>query len=198
MSTERIPCERAAEMLRNLKRTARLPPFDSEGMNDVVNEINALHQHVIDTINDTTNEERKRPEISANILVHHSCMHRNKRCMLVYLMYRFNKIKELRWETGGSVLPPETRESLSALELECFQSYDHILAEYMASVDLDLTVDLLRPPKDLFIEVRVKKDHGEIVLESGQTVNLRAHTTHFLRRTDVETLIRQGILEHIV
>ena len=50
------------------------------------------------------------------------------------------------------------------------------------------------PPKDPFIEVRVLKDYGEITTDSG-TVNLQKNTVHFLRRSDVELLIRQGVLE---
>lgn len=52
----------------------------------------------------------------------------------------------------------------------------------------------LKPPKDLFVEVRVLKDYGEIVTDKG-TVNLKKNTVHYLRRTDVELLIRQGVLE---
>lgn len=53
-----------------------------------------------------------------------------------------------------------------------------------------------KPPKDLYVEVRVLRDCGEIMTESG-IVNLEANSTHFLRRVDVEQLIRQGLLEQI-
>jgi hypothetical protein len=35
------------------------------------------------------------------------------------------------------------------------------------------------------------------VTESGNTLNLKANTTHYVRRSDVETLIHQGLLEHL-
>lgn len=54
----------------------------------------------------------------------------------------------------------------------------------------------LKPPKDLYVEVRVLRDCGEVMTESG-LVNLEAHSQHFLRRVDVEQLIRQGLLEQI-
>jgi hypothetical protein len=38
---------------------------------------------------------------------------------------------------------------------------------------------------------------GAFVTSSGNTINLKANTTHYLRRSDVETLIRQGVLEHL-
>ena len=55
--------------------------------------------------------------------------------------------------------------------------------------NLDLTVDL-QPPKELFIEVRIKKDYGTVMLpESGQ-VQLKKNTTHLLRRSEVEHLVK--------
>ena len=54
----------------------------------------------------------------------------------------------------------------------------------------------MQPPKDLYIEVRVLKDCGEIFTENGP-VNLEINSTHFLRRVDVESLIRQGMLVQV-
>lgn len=54
----------------------------------------------------------------------------------------------------------------------------------------------MKPPKDLYVEVRVMKDCGEIVTATG-TVHLEMNTTHFLPRSDVEHLIRQGFLRQI-
>ena len=56
--------------------------------------------------------------------------------------------------------------------------------------------ELVHPPKDLYVQVRCREDYGEIATESG-TVRLERNSQHFLLRTDVEGLIRQGILEHI-
>ena len=53
------------------------------------------------------------------------------------------------------------------------------------------------PPKEPFIEVRVLVDCGEIITENGP-INLAQHSQHYVRRTDVERLIEQGLLQHIV
>jgi hypothetical protein len=37
--------------------------------------------------------------------------------------------------------------------------------------NIDLTIDM-QPPKELFIEVRIKDDHGEITLPDSGVVNL--------------------------
>lgn len=74
------------------------------------------------------------------------------------------------------------------------------LDEYNKSLSLqnniDLTVDLT-PPKELFIEVRILQDYGIVMLpESGQ-VNMKKNTTHLLRRSEVEHLLKQGIVTEV-
>jgi len=91
--------------------------------------------------------------------------------------------------------PDDVRDSLSHNEIEFFNQYDRILGDYMTEIELDLTADF-EPPKDLYIEVRVLKDEGEITTING-TINLKVNTTHYLRRSDVEHLIRRGVVEHI-
>ena len=67
----------------------------------------------------------------------------------------------------------------------------------MNQVPLDLTIDLM-PPKDLFIEVRCQKDYGAVMLPESGEVNLQKNTTHLLRRSEVDHLIKQGVLSEIL
>ena len=62
---------------------------------------------------------------------------------------------------------------------------------------IDLTVDF-NPPKDMFIEVRVNKDYGTVVLPESGEVRLMKNTTHFLRRTEVDHLIKRGIMSEVI
>ena len=62
---------------------------------------------------------------------------------------------------------------------------------------IDLTVDF-NPPKDIFIEVRVNKDYGTVVLPESGEVRLMKNTTHFLRRTEVDHLIKRGIMSEVI
>lgn len=103
--------------------------------------------------------------------------------------------------------------------MQFFNQYDQLLTDYMTDFELDLSAvrttilavycnylmlllilqllsQDLKPPKDLYVEVRVLRDCGEVMTESG-VVNLAAHSQHFLRRVVVEQLIRQGLLEQI-
>ena len=54
----------------------------------------------------------------------------------------------------------------------------------------------MTPPKELHIEIRVKEDCGEIFTDTG-LVRLSKNSTHYLRRSDVEHLIRRDCLEQI-
>lgn len=62
---------------------------------------------------------------------------------------------------------------------------------------IDLTGDL-QPPKSLYIEVRCVQEYGKFELEDGEVIHLKKNSQHYLPRSQVETLVRQGILQHIV
>ena len=98
-------------------------------------------------------------------------------------------------------MPGHIGQNLSPSELKYFETYcaelDSYTNEYANFTNLDLTVDLT-PPKDLFIEVRIKKDLGQMVLpESGQVL-LQKNTTHLLRRSEVDQLIKQGVADEVL
>lgn len=73
------------------------------------------------------------------------------------------------WETTGrgNVVGGVNHNSLSPEEEEYFRVYSDLLAAYKGQwTDVDLTGSL-EPPRDLFIDVRVLKDAGEIQTEYG-------------------------------
>ena len=51
----------------------------------------------------------------------------------------------------------------------------------------------LQPPKQLYVEVHVLEDYGDIMTSSG-SVMLKKDEYLLLKRSDVEHLIRQGVL----
>ena len=113
---------------------------------------------------------------------------------------RLERLHRVAWESGKQ-MPGHIGQNLSAGELKYFETYcgllDDFNAEYSEFTNLDLTVDLT-PPKDLFIEVRIKKDLGSMVLpESGQVL-LQKNTTHLLRRSEVDSLIKQGVADEVL
>jgi GINS complex subunit 1 len=121
------------------------------------------------------------PAVACALLIDHLCMRRNKRCLLAYHRVRSEKLEEMCWkgidvleqqqpsEVGEGVVSSQSggQNSLSPEEEEYFRQYSDMLAAYKGQwTDIDLTGSLV-PPKDLFIDVRVLKDAGEIQTEYG-------------------------------
>ena len=124
---------------------------------------------------------------ACTLLVNHLSMRRNKRCLLAYHRTRTDKLEELVW-SGSDVLDLAGQQrrsttrgeayagangdsgassSLSPQEEEYVRQYGDLLAAYKGQwTDIDLTGSL-EPPRDLFIDVRVLKDAGEIQTEYG-------------------------------
>ena len=131
-------------------------------------------------------------------------VNRNIRCALAYLSTRLTRIERLAWEAGKNV-PDHLLEKFSPAETKYFNTYLESLDNYNKSIsnmfandsnNIDLTVDF-NPPKDLFLEVRVNKDYGTVVLPESGEVRLQKNTTHFLRRTEVDHLIKRGVVHEI-
>ena len=120
-------------------------------------------------------------------------MRRNKRCLLAYHRVRSDKLEEMCW-SGQDVLDIEPQQqpagagrvgsgegsgmasdagnqsSLSPEEEEYVMLFGDMLAAYKGQwTDIDLTGSL-EPPRDLFIDVRVLKDAGEIQTEYGYAI----------------------------
>ena len=127
------------------------------------------------------------PATACSILVNHLCMRRNKRCLLAYHRVRTDKLEEMCWAEkdileeerqqregaqgvgDNSAINTESnnQSSLSPEEEEYVRQYGDMLAAYKGQwTDIDLTGSL-EPPRDLFIDVRVLKDAGEIQTEYG-------------------------------
>ncbi|KKA20794.1 PSF1 domain protein [Rasamsonia emersonii CBS 393.64] len=195
------------KLVQHAKRTqslAHLPPYQTEIVRSVTREVRDLDKDVarhLAPFEGSFNPSAE-PAVACALLVDHLCMRRNKRCLLAYHRVRAEKLEEMCWK-GIDVLeqqqPSESDEgpassqsgghsSLSPEEEEYFRQYSDLLAAYKGQwTDIDLTGSL-EPPKDLFIDVRVLKDAGEIQTEYGQ---------FYVRQGDVERLIAQGFLQRL-
>ncbi|KAE8354082.1 PSF1 domain protein [Aspergillus coremiiformis] len=208
------------KLVQHAKRTqslAHLPPYQTELVRSVAREVRDLDRSVNHLLTPFAGsfDPSQQPAIACTLLVDHLCMRRNKRCLLAYHRVRTEKLEELCW-TGVDVLeqqlPPAADDSssgshvassqsgnhssLSPEEEEYFRQYSDMLAAYKGQwTDVDLT-GALEPPKDLFIDVRVLKDAGEIQTEYG-VLNLTKNSQLYVRQGDVERLIAQGFLERL-
>ncbi|KAF8938049.1 hypothetical protein EDD21DRAFT_157622 [Dissophora ornata] len=132
-------------------------------------------------------------------LVHMTPLQRNKRILMAYHYQRVEKIKEIAW--AFNTLPESSRRLLSPNEIMFFNEYEkqcrNMYSSQGALGEIDLGLGMISPPKDIFITVRVIKDCGDIVTDSGATLSLKKNSEHFVKRGDVERLITQGYLLHV-
>ncbi|XP_020102772.1 DNA replication complex GINS protein PSF1 [Ananas comosus] len=192
---------RASQLLKELGscEAGQLTPFDSDSFDQVTKECNKHNlqlQSLIRKIEDQNLDiQTTRNEDHFGAVIHHLSLTRNKRCLMAYMYNRAEVIQSFRWKVGP-VLPQEIQEKLNYSEEEYFKSHSAAIESYMSELDLDLTVDMV-PPKDPYIRVRVLDDIGEVCL-GDHSISLTKHSLHFLRRTDAEQFISQGLMEEFL
>lgn len=196
----------ALKLVRDAKRTAEAPslaPYRDDLVRNVVLEMRYLSFSLRDII---AQRETAEPEALKGLTVaatmHHLSLRRSKRCLLAYSRHRLDRITDMLWELGGgaassgAALPSDLRRNLSPNEAEFIAGYTALVSGYRGKfLDVDIGAALV-PPRDLFVEVRVLKDCGEVQTENG-AVRLVKNSQHYLRRTDVEPFITAGYLRHI-
>ncbi|RDW94122.1 DNA replication protein PSF1 [Aspergillus mulundensis] len=214
------------KLVQHAKRTqslAHLPPYQTELVRTVAREVRDLDRdlaHLLAPFEGSFNPSQE-PAVACALLVDHLCIRRNKRCLLAYHRVRTEKLEELCWKgidvleqqaaaagrddgqpgghnpnNAGPQVGSGNESSLSPEEEEYFRQYSDMLATYKGQwTDIDLTGSL-EPPKDLFIDVRVLRDAGEIQTEYG-VINLTKNSQLYVRHGDVERLIAQGFLERL-
>ncbi|KAF2869973.1 PSF1 domain protein [Massariosphaeria phaeospora] len=211
--------ETGNKLVQHAKRTqalAHLPPYQTEMVRAVTREVRDLDKDVASILEPFAGSfnPSTEPATACALLVNHLCMRRNKRCLLAYHRVRSDKLEEMCWagidvlerqpqpqsHKPGSEAPTmgtdSNSSSLSPEEEEYVRQYSDLLAAYKGQwTDIDLTGSL-EPPKDLFIDVRVLKDAGEIQTEYG-AITLTKNSQFYVRHGDVERLIAQGYLQRL-
>ena len=178
--------ELGVKLVQHAKRTqalAHLPPYQPEMVRAVTREVKELDKDQANVLAsfEGSFDPALDPAAACSLLVDHLCMRRNKRCLLAYHRVRVDKLEEMCWN-GRDVLDQQQQSSekgpqvgsdtgnsssLSPEEEEYVRQYGDLLAAYKGQwTDIDLTGSL-EPPQDLFIDVRVLKDAGEIQTEYG-------------------------------
>ncbi|RUS80353.1 hypothetical protein EGW08_011892 [Elysia chlorotica] len=191
--------EKALDLVRELQRSldGTLSPYNEDKIRQVLEEMQTLFDQNKDKAHFAAEGQT---HLLSAIQLRHAAIRRNKRCLLAYLYNRLEQIKKMRWEFS-SVLPSDVKYNMCEQEVQWFNQYNRLLANYMRSLGdnggLDLTQDM-KPPKALYVLVRCLVDHGEFETQDGTTILLKKNSQHYLMRAECEHLIRQGILEHIV
>ncbi|KAJ4855189.1 GINS complex protein domain-containing protein [Trichoderma breve] len=183
------------KLVQHAKRTqnlAHLPPYQAELVRAVTREVRDLNKDVDDLLEPFQGsfDPAEDQAVAYTLLVNHISMRRNKRCLLAYHRTRTDKLEELVWN-GADVIDLSGQQ-----EEDYVRQYGDLLAAYKGQwTDIDLTGSL-EPPRDLFIDVRVLKDAGEIQTEYG-AITLTKNSQFYVRQGDVERLIAQGYLQKL-
>lgn len=172
--------------MQHAKREQTLPhllPYETEAVRSIVREVRELNREVsaIREPFGASFDLSSDPPTACALIVNYMSIRRNKRCLLAYHRVRVDKLEELCWKgidlvgadpvveesgTDGAAKGNSTN-SLSPEEEEYVRLYGDLLSAYKGRwTDIDLTGSL-EPPRDLFIDVRVLKDAGEIQTEYG-------------------------------
>ncbi|ORY87150.1 DNA replication complex GINS protein psf1 [Protomyces lactucae-debilis] len=195
----------AMKLIADAKRTAgldHLPLYQPDLVQSVTREVRALdaeQQRTLEELGGSQNfSHSQHPEAAVGILIQHLAKQRNKRCLMAYHRLRTDRIDSLCWAERLDAVGVQVGEQsrLGPDEIEYAKRYNELLAAYKGQwTDIDLTGSL-EPPKDLYIDVRVLKDAGEIQTEYG-TLTLTKNSSFFVKASDVERLIRQGFLAKV-
>ncbi|KAF1953315.1 DNA replication complex GINS protein PSF1 [Byssothecium circinans] len=201
---------------KRMQGLTHLPPYQTELVRATTREVRDLDKDVASILEPFAGSfnPASEPAVACGLLTNHLCMRRNKRCLLAYHRARTDKLDEMCWNgvdvlerqqqankagggEGGAMGGAEGNpSSLSPEEEEYVRQYSDLLAAYKGQwTDIDLTGSL-EPPKDLFIDVRVLKDAGEIQTEYG-AITLTKNSQFYVRQGDVERLIQQGYLQRL-
>ncbi|KAI8880760.1 subunit of the GINS complex [Backusella circina FSU 941] len=195
------------KLAKEAKRTADLviSPYNDTLVQSICREIRLLHNKAEQTVTqmreDTTGDALHDPNNMSQVMLYHLAVKRNKRVLFAYHRQRMNKLKELSWNVGlKSDYQRSIKNDLGKTEHKFLQEYNEILNTYKHSF---MEVDIggnggagLDPPVDLYIEVRVVRNGGEVNTEYG-VLNLSMGNQFYVRRTDVEGLIKAGYLKHV-
>lgn len=211
----------ANKLVLEAKRSSHLsdlPLYQHEIIHDIVREITDLNRDV-EYLNDQngnhhTMEEQVRRVNQCQLFVTHLCLRRNKRCLLAYQKQRADKIDEFCWLNIDPVLRRDSQtatadasnasiaaqgpthlalENLSQAEQDYYKQYQDLILDFKSTFsDIDLS-GVLTPPTEIFVDVRVLKDGGEVQTEYG-AFNLIKDSQFYVRKSDVDRLIQQGYL----
>ncbi|KAI0482765.1 DNA replication complex GINS protein PSF1 [Xylariaceae sp. FL0804] len=210
---------RLVGLAKRTQNLTHLPPYQTEMVRAVTREVRDLDKDVAELLEPFQGSFNPAEDqaTACTLLVDHLSMRRNKRCLLAYHRTRTDRLEELVWKGydvvdlagqqvrdgaadggggSGAANYDGGTSSLSPQEEDYVRQYSDLLAAYKGQwTDVDLTGSL-EPPRDLFIDVRVLKDAGEIQTEYG-AITLTKNSQFYVRQGDVERLIAQGYLQKL-
>ncbi|SCU93886.1 LAME_0F05336g1_1 [Lachancea meyersii CBS 8951] len=201
LSSKLVLEAKRAQQLSRSSGPEQLPIYQDELVRNVVREVGQLRKNAEFLRAQQEQSEGGDKVARCQYFVTLLCMERNKRCLLAYQKLRSDALDSIAWNRNASSSAPGAMQqagaNLSHYEQEYLKDYTQLIADMKSGdyTDIDLSGSLT-PPSDVFIDVRVLKDAGEIQTEYG-VFNLIKDSQFFVRQADVERLIQQGYLQKL-
>ncbi|KAG5518464.1 hypothetical protein PMAC_002859 [Pneumocystis sp. 'macacae'] len=190
----------ATKLVANASRAIRLdtwPPYETERVQAVLRETCALDEaskELLETHGGSTFSQTQYPGVATHLLVQHLCKLRNKRCLLAYHRARAMRLAYVCWtDPLQAVIDPGLLAPAERVYLRAYTSLCSYYMQQWPGIDFG---GALEPPSDLYVNVRVLQEIGEIQTEYG-AITLNKNSQFFLRLSDVEGLLRQGYLQRV-
>ena len=178
--------------LKLIKTTRKLKdkiiPYETNLVNDVIKDICLVFNQVEDIIRilstKTTFDE---DQLKNLFLLHQLRILHCKRCLLAYHNDRIKRINKLLLKKD---------ENLTTLEEEFVKESKSITNEYNNNNNSEVFYNQ-KPPKDLFIFVRVIKDIQTVVYTQNGELTLITGCVYYLKREDIDEFLKLGFLHEV-
>jgi len=201
--------------------TYRIIFYSDEMVRLVLLETRQLQAHITTLLESGVSDAESDPALAAQLVTHHLCAQRNKRCLLAYHESRLQFLRQALWNNSGSLTLTlnQTMESpskmighaeeqhstlrsrLSSTELDYLKKYSQLTLDYKSEfLDIvDVASSLCRsghsddvgPIKELMVSVVASVDAKDVQTERG-SINLRRGERMRVLRSEVEPLIVRG------
>lgn len=112
---------KSKQLLRELKTSKWLPPYNNELIEAIQEEISDTHARV--------SAEFEAASEDASTAILHGVNSRNKRAVLAYLNFRIKKLESFKWDSGPSI-PAHFASNLHQDESDYFQRYNTLVSSY--------------------------------------------------------------------
>ncbi|KAI9591939.1 hypothetical protein BDF19DRAFT_453071 [Syncephalis fuscata] len=149
----------------------------------------------------------------------HLALKRNKRCLMTYLHHRLYIIRLDAWRRGGRIPISNTTENadiatrstshignssggvddtrLDGGEEVFRRDYGRLLRRHAAQYANIGLLDELKPPKELYVQVRAIRQGGLVQTEGGGALRLEPGTQCYISRQEAERLIGLGLVHRV-
>lgn len=184
-------------------------------------ETRQLQAHITSLLASGVSDAESDPALAAQLVTHHLCAQRNKRCLLAYHHSRLQFLRQALWNNAGSLTltlnqtmeapskmignaeeqQSTLRSRLSSTEVDYLKKYSQLTLDYKSEfLDIvDVASSLCRsghsddvgPIKELMVSVVASVDAKDVQTERG-SINLRRGERMRVLRSEVEPLIVRG------